>query len=322
VGFSDHISDTNSAPLIPTEQSTEIIKMTKEASAMLQLAKRLPDLPRKTRTLKVEDSLANVYMVNGPSGANAPGLKQTSDMGWRDVVLTAEELAVIVPISQEQLDDAMVPIWPEVREQIAAKMGAAVDEAMLGGTVGGVAVFASWPTGGAIAHAIAAGNTCSLAAFADIYDALLTNGGVFNLMELDGYTPDAVLATTTVRSVLRGCRDANGQPIFNRVPGQGMTYELDGVPCLFPKNASYPGATNLLAIQRDQIVYAMRQDLSYTLATEGVITDGAGNVLINLFQQDMVALRAVLRIGFAFPNPVNLMRPAIAARSPFSVLTA
>jgi len=131
-----------------------------------------------------------------------------------------------------------------------------------------------------------------------------------------------VLATTTVRSTLRGCRDANGQPIFNRVPGAGMTYELDGVPCLFPKNAAYPGASNLVAIQRDQIVYAMRQDLTYTLATEGVITDGAGNVVINLFQQDMVALRAVLRIGFAIPNPVNLMRPVIGARSPFSVLTA
>ena len=321
MGFTDHISATDTAPFIPTEQSMEIIKTAKAASVALQLGKRLPNLPRKTRTLKVEDSLANVYMVNGPSGANAPGLKQTSDLGWRDVVLTAEELAVIVPISQEQLDDTMVPIWPEVREQIAAKMAAAIDEAMIGGTIAGVPVFASWPTGGMIAHATAAGNTAALDDFADFYDALLSTGGVFNLMEMDGYTPDGVISTATVRSTMRGARDANGQPIFNRVPGSGMTYELDGVPCLFPANGSYPAGSILLAVQRNQIVYAMRQDLTYTLATEGVITDGAGNVVINLFQQDMVALRAVLRFGFAIPNPVNLMQPTTGSRSPFSVLT-
>jgi len=322
VGYNDLITATGTDPLIPTEQSMAIIKDSQDASIAMRLARRLPDLPRKTRTLKVEDSLATVYMVNGPSGANAPGLKQTSDTSWDDVVLTAEELAVIIPISQEQLDDTMVPIWPEVRGQVASAFSAAFDEACMIGTIGGVAVFTSWPTGGIRAAAVAAGNSVALGAGADAYDDLLSTGGVFSTVEADGFEVNGCVGLVSMKSQLRGLRDLQGNPILNKVPGTGMDYELDGAPMYFPKNGNVLGAaTNLIVGDFSKLVYAMRQDVTYTLATEGVITDGAGNVVINLFQQDMVALRAVMRIGFALPNPINVAQTTAASRCPFGVLT-
>jgi len=51
-----------------------------------------------------------------------------------------------------------------------------------------------------------------------------------------------------------------------------------------------------------------------------VIDDGAGNILFNLAQQDMVALRVVMRLGWALPNPVNRVNPNAATRYPFAIL--
>ena len=44
-------------------------------------------------------------------------------------------------------------------------------------------------------------------------------------------------------------------------------------------------------------------------------------LLCNLFQQDIVALRMVFRLGFALPNPINRMKADAGSRSPFAVLT-
>jgi hypothetical protein len=71
-----------------------------------------------------------------------------------------------------------------------------------------------------------------------------------------------------------------------------------------------------------QLVYAMRQDITYKVLDQAVIQDGAGNIIYNLAQQDMVALRAVMRLGFALPNPINRMNTNSATRYPFAVLTA
>jgi hypothetical protein len=64
----------------------------------------------------------------------------------------------------------------------------------------------------------------------------------------------------------------------------------------------------------------MRQDITYKVLDQAVITDAAGNIVYNLAQQDMVALRAVIRLGFALPNPVNRVNPTAATRYPFAVL--
>jgi hypothetical protein len=78
----------------------------------------------------------------------------------------------------------------------------------------------------------------------------------------------------------------------------------------------------LFAGDWSQMVYSIRQDIEYTVADQAIIQDAAGNIVYNLFQQDMVALRATMRLGFALPNPINRMQAVEANRSPFAVLTA
>ena len=40
----------------------------------------------------------------------------------------------------------------------------------------------------------------------------------------------------------------------------------------------------------------------------------------NLLQQDMVAMRFVMRLAYAMANPLTRLQPTEASRSPFSVL--
>ena len=52
---------------------------------------------------------------------------------------------------------------------------------------------------------------------------------------------------------------------------------------------------------------------------QAVISDAQGHIIHNLAQQDMVALRCVMRLGWQLPNPVTQIGGV--SRYPFAVLT-
>src|SRR3712207_2921799 len=70
-------------------------------SVVMALGKKLPNMTSKQTRMRVTDMLPAAYWVNGDTG-----MKQTSQMAWDNVYLTAGELAVIVPIPEAVLDDA------------------------------------------------------------------------------------------------------------------------------------------------------------------------------------------------------------------------
>lgn len=321
--FSDVISRTDATSLIPTETSAEIVKSVATMNPLLQLSRRLPNLSNSQRTIPVMNSLALAYFVNGDTG-----LKQTTDLDWANVTLTAEELAVIVPVPEAVLDDADYDIWGEVRPALAEAFSIAISGAVLYGTN----IPASWTTAlgaaGLFARATAAGHVVSNAGYADLYEAIMgeTGAGVdglFMVLEADGFVPTGHIASVGMRGRLRNLRDINGVPLFLRSMQDTVRYELDGAPIYFPTDGSINDATSwMFSGDWNQLVYAFRQDITYKLLTEAVIQDNAGSIVYNLAQQDMVALRAVMRLGFALPNPINRMQAVAANRLPFAVLTA
>ena len=57
-----------------------------------------------------------------------------------------------------------------------------------------------------------------------------------------------------------------------------------------------------------QAVYSIRQDVTVKLLDQGVIQDPVTKEIVyNLAQQDMIALRVVFRMGWALPNPATRM---------------
>lgn len=319
--YNDVISRTDADALIPVEQSNEILKALPEKSAVMSNARRLPNMSTKTHTQPVLSTLPTGYFVNADTG-----LKQTTDVTWAKKTITAEELAVIVPIPEAVLDDSQYPIWDEVKPLIVEEFGRIVDRAMLLGEN----KPASWPTD-ILAGAVAASQTVDLSTVEadsdDIFDALLGTSGTLSLLEADGYAANGHIAAMSMKAKLRGLRDSNGQPIFmrsltNGQNAQGATrYELDGEPLQFPKNGSMDAAQALMfSGDWTQLVWTVRQDITWKIFSEGVIQDESGTIIYNLMQQDMVALRAVFRIGFQIANPINRLNSNDSTRYPFAVL--
>lgn len=309
---------TDAGALIPEDAAREIIQATTEASSLLNVARRLPNMSRKQQRLPVVSTQPTAYFVTGDTG-----LKNTTDMTWDNVYLNAEELAVIVPMPQALLDDADYNIAQEMRPHLVEAFGKAIDAAMLFGTN----KPSLWPTS-IRAAAVAAGNNVALGAGNDVYDDLLGASGVWSKVEADGYMVNGMIAATSFMGVLRGLREdygagTAGSPIFIQGGLQGAaSYSLLGQPIFFPRNGGFDSsATHAFAGDWSQIVYSIRQDITYSIADQGVITDNAGNIVYNLFQQDMVALRAVMRVAIAVPNPINRLQGTAANRYPIGVLT-
>jgi predicted phage gp36 major capsid-like protein len=323
MAYNNIISRTDAAALIPEEVSAEIFNSVVEMNPIMRLARRLPNMSSSTRRLPVMSALATAYFVSGDNS-----LKQTSEVNWANKYVTAEELAVIVPIPEAVLDDAGYDIWGQVRPEIEKAISVAITAAVINGTN----IPASWTTdlgaAGLYAGANAAANLVSLAAYADAYEAILgeTAGGadgLFMTVEADGFMVTGSIAALSMKGILRNTRDSNGLPIFKTNMQDATRYELDGTPIYFPSDNSIPAATELMiAGQWDQLVYSIRQDITYKVLDQAVIQDGTGAIVYNLAQQDMVALRAVIRLGFALPNPINRAQSTAASRYPFGILTA
>lgn len=320
--YNSMISRTDAAALIPEEVSNEILSHVPGRSAVLQLARRLSNMSRAQKRIPVMSALATAYFVSGDNS-----LKQTSEVNWENKYIDAEELAVIVPIPEAVLDDADYDIWGEVRPSLEEAIGIAIDQAVLYGTN----IPSSWTTNlgaaGLIAGALAASQGISLAAYSDLYEAILGETaagvtGLFGLVEEDGFMVTGSIAHLTMKRRLRNMRSSDGVPLMQGVPQQPSAYTLDGAPLLFPVNGAISASYYLISGQWNQLVYAMRNDITYKVLDQAVIQDGSGNIIYNLAQQDMVALRAVVRLGFALPNPLNRVQPTAASRFPFAYLSA
>ena len=309
--YDQYISRTNAAALIPEAVSREIIQSVPETSAVMRFARRLPNMTSAQLRMPVLAGLITAGFVDGDTG-----LKPTSNVAWENKFINAAELACIVPIPEKVLDDTAYDVWGEVRPRIVEAMGKAFDMAVLYGTN----APADWPDG-IVPEAVAAGQAVTLGANGDLYDDIMGENGVLALVEEDGFMVTGHVAALTMRAKLRGLRDLQGQPLFMRTMQAATDYELDGVPVEFPRNGAVdPNEALLVSGDFTQLVYAIRQDVTYKLLTESVIMDANKTIIYNLPQQDMVALRVVMRVGWQVPNPLNNVNTDAGTRYPFAVL--
>ena len=313
------ITRSGAEALIPQQISDEIIQALPTQSVALRLMRQMPRMTSKQTKIPVMTGLATAGFVSGDSGQ-----KPTSALTWDSVYITAEELAVIVPIPEAVLDDSNYDIWAEARPRIVEAFGKAIDQAVFFG----VNKPDSWPAG-IVPAAIAAGNYITHDASATgpaLYTELLGEDGMLAKVEEAGIAANGYVAAMNMRAKLRGALDSNGQPIFrasysNDVNGR-MVYDIEGIPIVFPDNGSWvaTGASGalMLAGDFDYARYAIRQDITFKMFDQGTITDGSGNVSLSLMENDCIAMRAVLRLGWALPKPVNPI--AGTTYFPFAIL--
>ena len=285
------IDRTGADTLIPEERAREIIQGVVAQSAVLSQGRKLPNMSSTTYRMPVLDMLPLAYFVNGDTGQ-----KKTTKMAWDKKIITAEEIAVIVPIPESVLDDSEYDIWAEVRPRVEEAFGKVIDGAIL---------FDenkpdSWRDG-VVTTATKATSVVTV--------------------EESGFFVTGHMADISMRAKLRGLKDSTGNPLFKSDMQNGTTYSLDGSAMNFPNNGAFDKSKALM-ISGDfsQLVYSIRQDITFKLFTEGIVQNTDGTIAYNLMQQDMVALRAVMRLGWEIPNPINSLKTDKTKRCPFAIL--
>jgi HK97 family phage major capsid protein len=313
VPYNNLTSRTDSGALVPEEVSQSMLgRVRRELSAAAQMFKRVPVARNQTR-FPILSALPVAYWVNGDTG-----LKQTTEVAWSNKFLNIEEVAVIAPIPENVVDDlesAGVDVWSEIQPEVEEAIARTIDSAIFFGTN----APATFPTN-ISAAAAAAGNTFTEAATAaqggiqDDIDAAI------NLVEDDGYDPTGIVAVRSLRGRLRRAREATTGARLDGVSPNLMEYL--GLPIAYPMRGLFPAGgaagTNVRAFVGDWTEFALgvRQDISFKLLDQAVIQDNTGAIVYNLAQQDMVAARFTIRVGWQVSNRINFDQPTEASRYP------
>lgn len=310
--FNNVISRSDVAALIPEKVSDSVVQSAVTDSAALRLFPRVTMSSAQTR-MPVLAALPIAYFVNGDTG-----LKQTTEQQWANRYLNVEEIATIVPIPENVLDDTSFDVWGEIKPRIAEAVGRALDAAIFFGAN----KPGSWPADIASA-AVAAGNFYTRGTNAAAAGGIAEDvNQLMGLVETDGFAVNGFVTRTTYKSRLRSARDTTGQRLLdvngsvNTIDGSNVVYSMPG---LWPNGS---GSAEVFAGDWSQAMLGVRKDLTYKILDQAVLTDASGAIIYNLAQQDMVAMRVVARFAYSVANPINYENLTDATRFPFAVLRA
>lgn len=293
-----------SSLLLPDEVSETILRGAAENSLIARYGRTRPMRAQNVKLTEAEISGANVYWVGEGQrkSTDAPTMVSAT---WS---MSAAELAVIVPLDENVQDDASADLFELYKPAIETAIARKIDSAALFG----LDAPTEWGAGvGIVPQAKVVGNDVDVALASVTMTALLdalagtgaaTPDGILQMVEDHGFDPTAFLAYTRMRSKLRGLKDADGRHVFGGPTAAGVPGDLFGLPIEFTKaevwNATAGAGAYVVTGDWGQALLGTRAGIKYKIFDQGVITDGAGNVVYSLMESDMIALRVTARYGF------------------------
>jgi HK97 family phage major capsid protein len=221
-------------------------------------------------------------------------------------LLTAEEIAVIVPIPENVFDDTEFNVWENVKPRIVEACAKVLDLAVFFG----VGKPSTWPTS-LTEGARAAGNVYSAATAGDLAEDL---NQTMALVEADGFDANIIYAARTMKALLRGLRDSQGRLIYaQNLTDATPTSSVYGVDVEFVPTNTWnapvaahgtspvipeAGASAIIG-DRNAAILGVRQDLTFKVLTEATVNG------VNLAETDRIALRAKMRVAFQVADPTT-----------------
>jgi HK97 family phage major capsid protein len=309
VAYDNLISRSDAAALIPEEVFDGLMGKATAASAALSLFRRIP-VSRAQVRMPVLSALPVAYWVDGDTG-----LKQTTEVNWANKYLNIEEIACIVPVPENVLDDADYNIWGEAEPLIAEAIARTLDAAVFFGTN----APASFPddvntAATAASNTNAEGNAATAGSFfGDLDEALLT-------LEADGFDASGWVMARSAKGRFRAARSSTGE-LLDRERVSAKLDEFDGNPVVYPMRGLFAAGVRGFVGDWTQYVIGVRKDVTIKILDQAVIQDNNGDIVYNLAQQDMVAARVTFRAGWQVANTINHDQSVEASRYPAAVLT-
>ena len=298
------ITRQNAEALFSEDLVTEIIEGVTKQSAALRMFRKLPNMSSNIMRMRVLDALPMAYWVNDSTDN---GRKQVTNAAWANKYIVPAEIAVIVPIKEDVLDDASIDIWGEIRPRLVEAIGKKIDQAIFVG----VDKPSAWRADllSSIAQASAYVSQGSGTLYSAINDAMVK-------VEESGYNPTGIVGGVDVKGKFRMMLDTSGQPIKGT--------EIDELPKAYIDNGAWDKTkAQMIVGDFTQAVYSIRQDITYKVLDQAIIQNPSdGEIMYNLAQEDMVALRVVMRLGWEIPNPITALQPDEAVRFPFAAIQA
>lgn len=259
------ITNANIKALINTQIHNEIIEGAIKESQVLRHMRRLPNMTSNQTQLKILDNLPIAYWQTSNTS-----LKNLTAMAWANKYLVAEELAVIVPISENLANDTNSDIWSYVRPRLMEAFGKKIDQAIIMG-IDTPAHFRM----SLVDSAMNAGATVT--GTADLYKDI---NNAMAYVEESGYDPNVVMGSTALKSKFRMLLDSTGQPIKGT--------EIDSIAKIYADNGAWDKTrASMIVGDFSQAVFAIRQDITFDVFREGSIHNPVNKELLyNLMQQD------------------------------------
>jgi len=267
--------------LVPDEYANLLIEGIRDESAALSLAGNVQTTSAKTVNFPVlTDTPEAAFVGEGEK-------KPTSGAGFSQFTINAKKIAVIVPMTTELLDDAVIDPRVLIDAPVRRAFARLIDQHILG--------YAR-TTDVSTQFNNALLDTTQAAYMGDEKDALrLAISEGMGFVEENGYTPSGLVLPSDGRQYLRDARKAV-EATDVLYTGTDWTY---GMQTGFSSNLHYMGdeAEGPIGVVGDfsQLVVRMRQDITVAVSDQAVVTINGQPV--SLFEQNMVAVRYEMRLA-------------------------
>ena len=271
---------------VPKEQAAEIIKKVARGSSVMRLSK-LENMTSETKKFPVMTSGAGAYWIGEGERIKTTGVT------WIFPEVTAKKLAVIIPVTKEKLEDTTIDVFSELQDSIAEAFYQAFDKAAI---FGKDSPFATSILGSidSVGAEVVDNSSVNLD---------LSASDVMAKVEDAGYEVDGWAASIGLKNRLRKLRDSSGAPIY--IDGTDQT-ELYNQPIEFVRNGAWDKDKALaIAGEWKYSIVGVRDDISYEILKEATLqgTLDADGKPLSLAEQDMVAIKATMRIGYLCVKP-------------------
>lgn len=300
------IKRTTNNMALPSDVSAEILQKTQDASAIMQLARQVT-LPGRGLTIPVITGDPSAQWVAETAA------KPHSNAGVATKLMQAYKIAVIETFSNEFVRDAKA-LYDALISRLPGALAAVFDATVIGATQAPGQNFDTFAA--CTAQSILNANNGTYLGLVAADTDIATNGGI-----LSGFAFSA-----QARGLLLTATDSTNRPLFLNSAAEGAVDRVLGAPAHFNRGlykagtAATQGASGVPAIvgvagDWSKAMYGTVEGVQISVTDTATITGTDSNsqaYTINLWQQNMVAVRAEIELGFrADTSCFNLLTGAI-----------
>lgn len=279
---------------LPVDVSREILQKTKDSSAVMQLARQIA-LPGRGAAINVITSDPEAAWVA------ETGAKAVKNPGLETKVMRAYKLAVIVPFSNEFRRD-VAALYDALIQRLPGALAKKFDETVFGGVAKPGSDFDNF--------ASCTAQLISTDAYGGLVAAdtdIATHGGILNGFAI---APQG-------KGILLAAKDKNDRPLFINSVAEGAVPMILGAKTVLARGAYVEGdEANTVGAAGDwtQALWGTVEGVKIDYSSDATLTyknQSNQDVIVNLFQQNMFAVRAEIEVGFrADTSCFNLLTAA------------